>query len=217
MDKNALYNLSYGVFMLATKSGNVVNGCIINTCMQVANSPMRVAVSVLNSNYTCTLMKESGVFALSILDQSCRFETIKHFGLQSGRETEKFADIQTPTDANNIPYLSWQTCAVISCKIVDSKDLGSHMLFIAEVTDAKVLSENPPLTYADYQSRVKPKVKAPEEGKKIIGWRCKICNYVFEGSTLPDDFICPLCGHTKEDFEPIYESNTPPQTTGHEI
>lgn len=206
MDKKALYHLSYGVFMLATKSGNVVNGCITNTCMQVANSPVRVAVSVINSNYTCELIKESGVFALSLLDQSCRFETIKHFGFQSGRDIEKFADIQTPTDANGIPYLNWQTCAVISCKVVDQKDLGSHTLFVAEVTDAKVLSENPPLTYADYQSTVKPKAKALEEGKKIIGWRCKICNYVFEGSVLPDDFTCPLCGHTKEDFEPIYES-----------
>lgn len=206
MDKKALYSLSYGVFMLSTKAGEKVNGCITNTCMQVANSPTRVAISVINANYTCELIKQSKVFALSLLDQTCTFETIKHFGFQSGRDVNKFENMKVPTDTNGIPYLGWQACAVISCKVVDSQDLGSHTLFIAEVEDAKVLSENAPLTYADYQSKVKPKPEAKATDKKIVGWRCKICNYVYEGSELPTDFTCPLCGHGAEDFEPIYES-----------
>jgi len=205
MDKKALYSLSYGVFMLSTKAGDKVNGCITNTCMQVANSPTRVAISVLNTNYTCDLIKESGVFALSILDQSVTFETIKHFGFQSGRDVNKFEDIAPPEDENGIPYLGWQACALISCKVVSSQDLGSHTLFIAEVTDAKVLSENEPLTYADYQNKVKPKPEKKPEDRKIVGWRCKICGYVYEGSTLPADYNCPLCGHDADDFEPIYE------------
>ena len=89
MEKKALYNLSYGVFMLSTRSGEKVNGCITNTCMQVANNPIRIAISVLNSNYTCDLIKESGIFALSLLDVNCSFETIKHFGFQSGRDVDK--------------------------------------------------------------------------------------------------------------------------------
>lgn len=206
MDKKALYNLSYGVFMLSTKAGDKVNGCITNTCMQVANSPTRVAISVLNTNYTCDLIKESGIFALSMLDQSATFETIKHFGFQSGREVDKFADITPPTNEQGVPYMGWQACAVLSCKVVSSQNLGSHTLFIAEVEEAKVLSENAPLTYADYQSKVKPKPEKKQEDKKIIGWRCKICKYVYEGSELPADFSCPLCGHGPEDFEPIYES-----------
>lgn len=208
MDNKALYNLSYGVFMLSTKSGDITNGCITNTCMQVANSPTRVAISVLNTNYTCELLKQSGIFALSMLDQSCTFETIKHFGFQSGRNVNKFADITLPTDENGIPYMGWQACAMMSCKVVSSQDLGSHTLFIAEVEDARVLSENPPLTYADYQSRVKPKPAPKAEDKKIVGFRCKICNYVYEGSELPKDFSCPICGHGPEDFEPIYEEKT---------
>ena len=96
MDKKAIYNLSYGVFMLSTRSGEKVNGCITNTCMQVAGNPVRVAISVLNTNYTCDLLKESGIFALSILDQTCSFATIKHFGFQSGRDVDKFADLQMP-------------------------------------------------------------------------------------------------------------------------
>ena len=207
MDKKALYSLSYGVFMLATKAGDKVNGCITNTCMQVANDPTRVAFACINRNYTCELIKESGIFALTLLDQTCTFQTISHFGFQTGREVDKFADMDTPVDANGIPYLGWQACAVISGRVVDSMDLGSHTLFIAEVEDAKVLSENAPLTYADYQSKVKPKpkeAKKEKKEKKIVGWKCKICGYVYEGSELPADYECPLCGHPAEDFEPIY-------------
>ncbi len=205
MDKKALYNLTYGVFMLATKSDDSVNGCITNTCMQVANSPLRVAISVINANYTCELIKKSGIFSLSILDKSCTFETIKHFGFQSGRDVNKFANIKCPVDINGVPYMGWQTCAVISCKVVDSIDLGSHTLFIAEIEDANVLSQNEPLTYAYYQSNIKPKPEKKISDKKIIGWRCKICNYVYNGAELPDDFTCPLCGHGADDFEPVYE------------
>ena len=193
--------------MLATKAGDKVNGCITNTCMQVANDPTRVAFACINRNYTCELIKESGIFALTLLDQTCTFQTISHFGFQTGREVDKFADMDTPVDANGIPYLGWQACAVISGKVVDSMDLGSHTLFIAEVEDAKVLSENAPLTYADYQSKVKPKpkdVNMEKKEKKIVGWKCKICGYVYEGSELPADYECPLCGHPAEDFEPIY-------------
>ena len=205
MDKKALYQLTYGVFLLSTKAGDKVNGCITNTCIQVANSPTRVAISVLNTNYTCDLIKESGIFALSLLDNTCTFQTIKHFGFQSGRDVDKFDGLTLPTDVNGVPYLAWQTTAVISCKVLQSTDLGSHTLFIAEVVDAKLLNDNAPLTYADYQANVKPKPQEVKKEKKIVGWRCKICNYVYEGSELPADFTCPLCGHDKDDFEPIYE------------
>lgn len=209
MDKKAIYNLSYGVFMVSTKAGEVANGCITNTCIQVASNPVRIAISVLNSNYTCDLIKESGIFAVSILDNDCTFETIKHFGFQSGRDVDKFENITPPTDCNDVPYLGWQSCAVISGKVVEQHDLGTHTLFIAEVVDAKVLSDKEPITYAKYQNEIKPKnnvASAKEDGKKIVGWRCKICNYIYEGSKLPEDYACPLCGHGADDFEPIYES-----------
>lgn len=209
MDKKAIYNLSYGVFMVSTKAGEVANGCITNTCIQVAGNPVRIAISVLNSNYTCDLIKESGIFAVSILDNDCTFETIKHFGFQSGRDVDKFGNITPSTDCNDVPYLGWQSCAVISGKVVEQHDLGTHTLFIAEVVDAKVLSDKEPITYAKYQNEIKPKnnvASAKEDGKKIVGWRCKICNYVYEGSKLPEDYACPLCGHGADDFEPIYES-----------
>lgn len=171
MDKKAIYNLSYGVFMVSTKAGEVANGCITNTCIQVASNPVRIAISVLNSNYTCDLIKESGIFAVSILDNDCTFETIKHFGFQSGRDVDKFGNITPPTDCNDVPYLGWQSCAVISGKVVEQHDLGTHTLFIAEVVDAKVLSDKEPITYAKYQNEIKPKnnaASAKEDGKKLL-------------------------------------------------
>ena len=204
MDKKALYKLSYGVFMLSTKVGSKVNGCITNTCMQVAGSPTRIAICVINTNYTCDLIKESGVFALTLLDQTAGFELIQHFGFQSGRDVDKFANLRLPEDVNGIPYLAWQACAVISGKVTNSLDLGTHTMFIAEVVDAKVLSEEAPLTYADYQDHVKPKKKEAKEQRPIKGFRCRICGYVYEGAVLPEDFLCPLCGHGPEDFEPVF-------------
>ncbi|MCR5774567.1 MAG: flavin reductase [Lachnospiraceae bacterium] len=210
MDNKALYNISYGVFMLATVHDGKANGCITNTCMQVANSPTRVAISCINANYTCELLKQSGVFALTLLDETCDFDTIKHFGMQSGRDTDKFTgefDLsKLPSDLNRIPYLKDHACSVISCKVLESTDLGSHTLFIAEIVDAILLNDKKPLTYADYQARVKPRPAAApgDSGKKIVAWKCKICGYIYEGSELPADYLCPVCGHPVEDFEPVY-------------
>lgn len=204
MDKKSMYALSYGVFMVGSKSGDRTNGCITNTCIQVASNPTRVAISVLNTNYTCDLIKETGLATVSILDNTITYETIKHFGMQSGRDVDKMEGIPLPVDANGIPYMGWAACAVLSLKVVSSQDLGSHTLFVAEVTDGKVLSANEPVTYAYYQAEIKPKPEKVDTAKKIVGWRCKICKYVFEGSELPADFVCPLCGHGPEDFEPVY-------------
>ncbi|MBR4718625.1 MAG: flavin reductase [Lachnospiraceae bacterium] len=205
MDKKALYNLSYGVFMVGTRSGDKKNGCITNTCIQVTNDPLKVAAAVINANYTAELIKESGRFTLSMLDKSVSFDTIKHFGFQSGRNVNKLEGLTLPEDDNGIPYMGWSACAMLSLKVTDSIDLGSHTLFIAEVTDAKVLSDKAPLTYADYQNDVKPKPAQVSTDKKIKGWKCKICGYVYEGSELPKDYLCPICGHGPDDFEPIYE------------
>ena len=153
--------------MLGAKAGEKKNGCITNTCMQVASNPIRIAIACINTNYTCDLVKESGRFTLSLLDQTCTFDTIRYFGMQSGRDVDKMGDLPLPEDENGIPYMGWAACAVISAKVVSSTDLGSHTLFIAEVEDAKVVSENEPMTYAYYQDVVKPKPEAKKEDKKI--------------------------------------------------
>ena len=203
MDNKALYNLSYGVFVLGSCSGEKINACITITCMQVARNPTRIAISVLNQNLTCDMIKSSGIFSLSVLDNSCKFDLIKHFGMQSGKNTDKFADFSHELDSNGCPYIKQSVCSVLKCKVLSSTNLESHTLFIAEVQNAFIVSKNPPLTYADYQNKIKPKPAVNNE-KKIIGWRCKICGYEYMNPELPADFECPLCGHPAEDFEPIY-------------
>lgn len=205
MDNKALFNISYGIFLLATKDGEKLNGCITNTCMQVANNPTRIAMSVINNNLTCEMLKKSKVFALSILDKRVTFDTIKHFGLQSGRDVDKFKDVSYVKDLNGVPYLNDCSCSVFSCHVVSETDLGSHTMFIAEFDDAKVLSTEEPVTYSYYQNNIKPKPETIKKDRKIIGWRCKICNYVYDGPNIPADYLCPLCGHPVSDFEPIYE------------
>ncbi len=208
MDQKTLFSLSYGVFILGSHDDKKINACVTNTCMQVAANPARLAISVINQNYTCAQIKDCGTFALSVLDKSVTFETIEHFGFHSGRDTDKFASFEHSLDSNGNPYLNNQICALFSCKVISSEDLGTHTLFIAEIEDAKIMSDKAPLTYADYHKDVKPKpgaATAEASGKKIIGWRCKICGYEYEGAELPSDYECPICGHPAEDFEPIYE------------
>ena len=205
MDSKALFSLSYGVFILGSHDDKKINACVTNTCMQFAANPARLAITVINGSYTCNQIKECGTFALSVLDKSVSFATIKQFGFQSGHQTDKFADFPYLLDSNGNPYLKDQICALFTCKVINSQDLGTHTLFIAEIEDSKVMSDKAPLTYADYHKDIKPKADKPAEDKKIIGWRCKICGYEYEGAELPADYECPICGHPAEDFEPIYE------------
>ena len=206
MDNKALFSLQYGVFILGSQSNGKINACVTNTCMQVANDPVRIAISVINTNLTCQMIKDSGFFTLSVLDKKTTFETIKRFGYQSGKNVDKFEVFTDYSmDQNGCPYLSSQICALFSAKVIAAQDLGTHTLFTAEVLDAKITSREEPITYAYYQSYIKPKPAAPTTGK-IVGWRCKICGYVHNSPELPNDFTCPLCGHPAEDFEPIYES-----------
>ena len=205
-DMSALFRIGYGLYVVTSNDGKRDNGLIVNTVTQLTDNPYRVAVNINKANYSHHVIQQTGVLNVNCLSVEAPFSVFERFGFQSGRDVDKFANITAPADENAVPYLGWQTCSVLSAKVVSSQDLGTHTLFIAEVTDAKLLSDNPPLTYADYQAHVKPKPEQKKEDKKIIGWRCKICNYVYEGSNLPEEFTCPLCGHGADDFEPIYEN-----------
>lgn len=204
MDETALFNISYGLYIIQATANGKSNGCIINTCNQIANSPTRLAVSLINTNYTTELLKDSTIFKISILDKSVTYDFIKIWGLNSGRNIDKYRYSCNQKDDNGIKYTDCHACSVLTCKIIESHDLGSHTLFIAEVIDAIRTSEFEPVTYAYYQANLKPKIRIDEK-RKIKAWRCKICGYVYEGEKLPDKFVCPLCGHSASDFEPIYE------------
>lgn len=200
MDKKAMYKLTYGLFVLTAKEGEKDNGCIVNTVSQVTTSPNRVTLAVNKTNYTHDMILRTGLFNANVLSAATPFEVFKHYGFQSGAEVNKFENAgQFPRTESGLIYLPEYANAYISGKVITATDLGTHTLFLADVVDAKVLSDADSLTYEYYQSNVKPK---PEKTKKT-GWRCKICGYVYEGEELPADFICPWCKHGAEDFEKI--------------
>lgn len=204
MDNTALFNISYGLYVVQTSFNGKNNGCIINTCNQIANSPTRVAVSLINDNYTTELLKQSKVCKISILDKTATYDFIKIFGLNSGRNIDKYRYACSTVDENGIRYTDSHSCSLLTCKVIEAHDYDSHTLFILEVIDAVKTSDNEPITYSYYQNNLKPKISI-DTTRKIKAWRCKICGYIYEGETLPDKFTCPLCGHSASDFEPIYE------------
>ena len=201
VEPNAMFKLSYGLFVLTAREANRDNGCIINTVTQLTDSPKRISIAVNKQNLTHDMILKTGVFNVSILSERAPFAIFKHYGFQSGREVDKFAGVPALARAQNgIYYLPDSTNAFLSGKVTQTIDLGTHTLFIADVTEARVLSDAPSMTYAYYFENVKPKPAALE---KKTGWVCKICGYVYEGEELPPDFICPLCKHGAEDFEKL--------------
>ncbi len=197
MDNNALFKLSYGLFVVTARQDGKDNGCIINTAMQITDIPKQVQICINKANLTHDMVLATGQFNLSVLTEEAVFWIFQHYGFQSGRNVDKFAAIPEARTENGLRYVEGCTNAVISGKVVNTVDCGTHTLFIAEVTDAKVLSEAPSVTYQYYFDHIKPK---PQPAKKTT-WVCKICGYVYEGEQLPSDFICPWCKHGPEDFE----------------
>ncbi len=205
MDKKAIYKLSYGLFVLTAKEGEKDNGCIINTAIQAASTPNQLSICVNKANYTHDMIQRTGEFTVSVLAQDAEYELFRHFGFQSGREVDKFEKYtRCLRGKSGICYITEGTNAYISVKVNKTEDLGSHTMFIGEITDMEVLREVPSVTYEYYLNHIKPKPQAvgtTESGQTI--WRCTICGYEYVGEELPEDFICPLCKHPASDFEKV--------------
>ena len=202
IEKQAMFKLTYGLFVITAKNGDKQNGCIVNTVSMLTDEPKRVTVYVNKANYTEQLLRENKEFCVSVLTEKTPFDVFKQFGFQSGRSVDKFAGASYPTAENGLYYLPDCSNAYICGKVVDALDYGTHTLFVAEVTEAKTLSDEKSVTYEYYQSNIKPKPQiVPAETQKEK-WVCKVCGYVHEGP-LPDDFICPWCKHPAEDFERV--------------
>ncbi len=213
MNKKAMYAISYGLFVVTARRGDFDNGCITNTVIQVTSAPNRISVAVNKGNYTCGMIQDSGIFTASIIAQNATFALFQRFGFQSGKDVavdkfEAFGKVKRLE--NGTLAVTEGTNAWITARVEQMIDLGSHMLFIGEVTDMDVLNEVPSATYAYYLSDIKPKPENQEdreavgttsEGKTI--WRCRICGYEYVGDELPEDFICPICKHPASDFEKV--------------
>ena len=202
VDAKTMFKLSYGLFVLTAKDGEKDNGCIINTAAQITDAPLRITITVNKANLTHDIIAETKEFNVSILSESAPFSVFEKFGFVSGRNVNKFDGIDyCVKSANGILFLNKYVNGVISGKVTDIIDFGSHSQFVAEVTGAFGLSNERSLTYAYYFEHVKPKPQPAAEKKN--GFVCTICGYVYEGDSIPEDFICPLCKHGARDFEPL--------------
>ena len=212
MNPKALYNLTYGVYLLSAKENGKDNACIINTAVQVANNPTRISIAAIKGNLTHDMILRTGRCNLSAITTDAEFSLFRHFGMQSGRTVDKFADFSdVARSENGLLYLTKWSSAFLSLSIIESHDLGSHTLFIGEVVDGEVLARGENCTYGYYQTVIKAKAPKPAATK---GWRCKVCGHVYEGEELPADYVCPLCKHGPEDFEKIGdESAAAPAST----
>ncbi len=207
MDTKAMFKLSYGLFVCTAVRGEKKNGCIINTAIQVASDPNRISIAVNKANFTHDMIVDTGLCNISVISQDGTFDLFKRFGFQSGKDVEKFDGFPETSYRiadNGIPVITEGINACFSLKVEQKVDLGSHTLFICEPTAMQVLSDTSSCTYEYYQNNIKPKPEAvgtTPKGETI--WRCLICGYEYVGEEMPDDFICPICKHPKEDFEKI--------------
>lgn len=203
MNNNALHKLSYGLFVLTAQDESGRNtGCIINTAIQAASDPNTVIICVNKANYTHDVIMKTNKFNVCMLSEQADFDLFRHFGFQSGRDVDKFAEFKDyKLGGNGLPIITRGTNAYISGWVTQTVDLGSHTLFVALIADMDVLNDAPSCTYTYYFENIKPQPASAEEGK--VTWVCKICGYVYEGDPIPEDFICPLCKHPASDFERV--------------
>ncbi len=209
IDTMSLRKLTYGLFAVFTHDGKKHNACIINTAQQITDTPALITICVNQSNYTCETIKKTKEFNISILSEDAPFELFAALGFVSGRDNDKLSAMESDlaTSENGLKYLTKYSNSYFSAKVIDMTDYGTHTIFVAELTEAAVISDVPSTTYAYYFTNIKPQSKngSSSKSKKIVGWRCIICGYEYEGAELPSDYICPLCNHPATDFEPIYE------------
>lgn len=198
-DLTALFRIGYGLYVVTSNDGEKDNGLIVNTVTQLTDNPNRVAVNINKANYSHHVIKKTGVMNVNCLSVEAPFSVFETFGFQSGRQVDKFAGQKTLRSDNGLVFLPKYINAFMSLKVEQYVDLDTHGMFICTVTEARVMSDKETMTYTYYQKNVKPKPQT--EGK--TGFVCTVCGYIYEGDTLPDDYICPLCKHGVADFEPI--------------
>lgn len=199
MDNKAFFDISYGLYVVTAHENDKDNGCVSNTVVQVTDEPKRISVTISKDHYTHGMILRTKKLNVSILDEETTFDTIKHWGFQSGADVDKAVGVEFSRAENGVIYLTNGVNAVICADVVNTLDLGTHTMFICDVNDAFVLNEVPSLTYAFYQKNIKPKPTAP----KKKGWICTVCGYIYEGEELPADYKCPICKKPASYFKPI--------------
>lgn len=226
IDRSAFHKLSSGLYIVCTESEDKFYGCVINTLLQLTSKPFQVSIALNKENATTQAVQKSGRFSASVVDESMDLETIGLFGFRSSHDIDKFAGSEYSIAAGSMPYIERHCCAWFACKVVDSVDVGTHIVFIGEVEESATLGDTHPMTYEFYHSvkggKTPPKASAytgePDsaaavsgsdvsegaaDAKPRYGWRCRVCGFIVEMDELPDNYLCPVCGAGKDMFERI--------------
>lgn len=222
LDTKAFRALSYGVYVIGSRSGSQQAGCVVNTVVQVTSKPARITVAVNKDNVTSEVIKAAGAFSAVALDETVPMEMIGTFGFRTSADTDKFSEWPSETDSQGMPYPTDHVVARFSAKVIQEVDLGSHVLFVADVVESEVMSAEPAMTYAYYHlvkgGKTPPKASSfssegdpaeefvatvDENGR--IGWRCQVCGHVEWVDELPEGYACPVCGVGPDMFERISE------------
>jgi flavin reductase (DIM6/NTAB) family NADH-FMN oxidoreductase RutF/rubredoxin len=225
----ALHNCSYGLYIVTSRKGDRFNGQIANTVVQVTSEPPTIAVCINKQNLTHEFITESKVFVASVLSQDTPLSFIGHFGFKSGREVDKFKDVNYKLGQVKAPIVLDHSLAYLEAKVINQVDVGTHTIFIGELVGADVLSEGEPMTYAYYQhvKRGTTPKTAPsyieerkEKVSKMAKYKCTVCGYIYDPKLgdpdggikpgtpfeeIPDDWVCPVCGASKDQFEKVKE------------
>ncbi len=233
MNTKALFNISYGVYLVAAKKGDRLNGQIANTVIQVCSEPPRISVAINKNNFTHECIIESKAFSVSILAKDTPLSFIGNFGFKAGRDFDKFENVNYRLSERGVPIVEDNAVAFLEAKLISQLDTGTHTLFIGELVDADVLKSGEPMTYAYYHEvkkgttpqsaphyiKTEAKVETKkEEASKMAKYECTVCNYIYnpeEGDPdggiapgtafedIPDDWVCPICGASKDMFKKV--------------
>lgn len=213
MNKSVFHKLSYGVYVVSTLDGERETGCVANSIMQITSEPPTIAVSMNHDNYTHSCIEKTGKFAVSILSEESDSSIIGTFGFQSGKEVNKFEQVDFET-VEEMPVLK-DCCGYIICEVIDKMETSTHTVFLGKVIEGDVVKNEEAMTYSYYHKVVKGKSpkNAPtyipdeefENKEQEAKYVCSVCGYVYDGDIpfedLPDDYVCPICKQPKSVFK----------------
>jgi len=226
MDPKSLHKISYGVYVVTSGKEGRCNGQIANTVVQISSQPPTIAISINKQNYTHEIIKETGVFAVSVLSEAAPLSFIGDFGFRCGRQVDKFDGVEYRIGQTRARIVLNYAAAYYEAKVIDLIDVNTHTLFIGEIVDSAILSEEKPMTY-DFYHKIRrgttpataPTYTQPEKKEEVTDkakYICTICNYTYDPGLgdpdsgvpagtpfekLPETWVCPICGAAKTKFE----------------
>ena len=199
---NALFKLTYGLYVAGVKKDAKEGGCVVDAVMQTTDDTLVLCCG--KTTQTHDWIKETKRFSLSVLTRENAPSVIATFGFQSGRTVAR-------KTIDGLPVLE-TAAAWLTCRVMDSRDLGSHTLFFCAVETAET-GKGEPITYTEYRTELKNETlcafNTMKGNKKMTKWQCRICGYIYEGDSLPDDYVCPVCGVGADEFEKVEDKNQP--------